>query len=364
MNKLRSIYLTVIVLLIAFSGCSKKEGISDDLSFLNTAASSNADKIFDISDDNSGNVKIMPLGNGISKFDVKFGDAAGESATVTPGGSVIHSYDEGSYTVTIDAYDIAGKVTTATYPLTLTYRAPENLQVAVGDDGVVSATADYAHSFKVYYGDVANETPVNLAVGETLPAHIYPAGGPYELKVIAESGGAATTTFTKTLFGFPIDFENASVDYFFGTFGNVVFSKADNPAPGGLNTSAKVGKYEKPAGAETWSGTYSPLDIGANLAYGRKVKVLVYNPSAANIGKQLNIELEAGVGASGAPANGVAVLKRPITTSGAWEELVFDFGSISAVPATARFEQLVLRFNDVASGTGETIYVDNFRITN
>lgn len=363
MNKLRLIYFSVIMLSVAISSC-KKEGISDDTGFLNTAGSSNADKIFDISDDNSGNVKIMPLGNGYSKFDIKFGDAGGESAIVTPGGSVTHSYPEGSYTVTIDGYDIAGKVTTTTYPLTLTYRAPENLQVSVGDDATVSASADYANSFQVYYGDVANETPTALAVGATLPAHIYPAGGPYELRVVAQSGGAATTTYTKTLFGFPIDFENASVDYFFGTFGNVVFSKADNPAPGGLNNSAKVGKYEKPTGAETWSGTYSPLDIAANLAYGRKIKVLVYNPSAANIGKQLNIELEWGTAASSAPANGVAVLKRPITTSGAWEELVFDFGTIPAVPATSRFEQLVLRFNDVASGTGETIYVDNFRITN
>jgi hypothetical protein len=363
MNKLRFIYFTVIMLSVSFSSC-KKEGISDDTGFLNTAGSSNADKIFDITDDNSGNVKITPLGNGFTKFDVKFGDAAGESATVTPGSSVTHSYAEGSYTVTIDGYDIAGKVTTATYPLSLTYRAPENLQVTVGDDAAISATADFANSFQVYYGDVANETPTTLAVGATLPAHIYPAGGPYQLKVVAQSGGAATTTYTKTLFGFPIDFENASVNYFFGTFGNVVFSTADNPAPGGLNTSAKVGKYEKPVGAETWSGTYSPLDIGMNLAYGKKIKVLVYNPSPANIGKQLNIELEAGVAASGAPANGVAVLKRPITTSGAWEELVFDFSPISAIPATARFEQLVLRFNDVASGAGETIYVDNFRITN
>lgn len=363
MNKLRSIYLTLLVITIVFSSC-EKEGISDDLGFLSTAGSSNADKIFDISDDNTGNVKITPFGNGFSKYEVKFGDAGAGSAVVMPGASVTHAYPEGSYTVTVDGYDIAGKVTTTTYPLTLTYRAPENLQVTVGDDATISATANYANGFQVYYGDVANEVPTALAVGQTLPAHIYPAGGPYQLRVVALSGGAATTTFTKTLFGFPIDFENAGVDYFFGTFGNAVFSKADNPAPAGLNTSAKVGKYEKPAGAETWSGTYSPLDIAANFAFGKKVKVLVYNPSAGNIGKQVNVELEWGTAASGAPANGVAVLKRPITTSGAWEELVFDFGTIPAIAATSRFEQLVLRFNDVASGAGEVIYLDNFRITN
>ncbi len=197
-----------------------------------------------------------------------------------------------------------------------------------------------------------------------MPPHIYAAGGPYTLRVVANSGGIAKTTYTKVLFGFPIDFENAAVDYFFGTFGNVVFTKVANPSATGMNTSANVGKYVKPTGAESWSGTYSPLNIPANIAHGKKIKVLVYNPDPANIGKRLNIELEAAVAGSSAPANGVAILKAPITTSGAWEELVFDFGTIAAIPATSRFSQLVLRFNDSAGGLNETIYVDNFRITN
>ncbi|HEY0354836.1 MAG TPA: hypothetical protein VGC29_01450, partial [Flavisolibacter sp.] len=141
-------------------------------------------------------------------------------------------------------------------------------------------------------------------------------------------------------------------------------STVDNPAPGGINTSAKVGRYVKPNGIPSWSGTYSPMNISINFAHGNKIKVLVYNPDAANIGKQLNMELEWGIAGTGAPANGVAVLKAPITTSGAWEELVFDFSTIAAIPNTARFEQMVLRFNDSANGAGETIYIDNIRITN
>jgi hypothetical protein len=57
-------------------------------------------------------------------------------------------------------------------------------------------------------------------------------------------------------------------------------------------------------------------------------------------------------------------LKVALTTSGAWEELVFDFGTIPAIPATAKFNQLVLRFNDSTDGAGAVIYVDNFRLTN
>lgn len=366
MTKLKLIYSIACLGVLSFAGCTKEDGIDNDLSFLSTAASANAAKIFDISNDNSGNVRITPLGTGVSSFTVNYGHGtgAGSSATVMPGYSTTHAYPEGTYTVVIDSKDIAGKVTSASYPLALTYRAPENVEVTIGADARIKATAKYANSFLVYYGDVVNETGTPLAIGAELPAHIYPAGGPYILKVIANSGGAAKTTYTRTLFGFPIDFENASVDYFFGTFGDVVFTKVANPSATGLNTSSMVGKYVKPTGVPSWSGTYSPLNIPANIAFGKKVKVLVYNPSPANIGKKLNIELEAGVAASNAPANGVAVLKAPITVSGVWEELVFDFSTIAAVPATSRFGQLVLRFNDGANGLNETIYVDNFRITN
>jgi hypothetical protein len=366
MKKLKLIYSIIFFGMMALTGCTKEDGIDDDLSFLNTAASSDAKKIFDISNDNSGNVRITPLGTGVSSFTVNFGHGtgAGASAVVMPGYSTTHSYPEGSYTVVIDSKDLAGKVTSASYPLALTYRAPENVTVDISGDTRVKATAAYANSFLVYYGDVTNETGTPMAIGQELPAHIYPAGGPYVLKVIAKSGGVASTTYTKTLFGFPIDFENAAVDYFFGTFGDVVFTKVANPSATGLNTSAMVGKYVKPTGVPSWSGTYSPLNIPMNLALGKKIKVLVYNPIAANIGKKLNIELEAAIAASNAPANGVAVLRVPITTSGAWEELVFDFSTIAAVPATSRFGQLVLRFNDSADGLNETIYVDNFRITN
>ena len=365
MKRLILIY-SLALLIILCNSCSKMDGIDPDTSFLSTAASENVAKIFDISNDNSGNVKITPTGNGVTSFKVIYGHGTGTagSAIVSPGGSSIHSYPEGNYTVSIEATDIAGKITTATYPLKLTYRAPENLAITIGSDMKVKATALYANSFLVYYGDVANEAGTSMAVGQELLPHIYPAGGPYVLKVVAQSGGAATTQSLKTLFGFPLDFESLTMDYFFGTFGNVVFAKVANPSATGVNTSATVGKYTKSVGANTWSGTYSPLNIPINFAHGNKIKVLVYNPDPANIGKKLNVELESRVTASGAPANGVGVLKVPITTSGAWEELVFDFSTIPNIPATSRFGQLVFRFNDVAVGTGEIIYLDNIRITN
>nr|WP_294905289.1 hypothetical protein [uncultured Lacibacter sp.] len=360
-KKLTAILCTAVL----FAACIKKDGIDQDLSFLNSASSANASKIFDISNNNSGVVKITPLGEGVSSFTVNYGHGTGASASavVLPGYSTSHVYPEGTYTVVIVAKDLAGHEKSTSYPLQVTYRAPENVTITTSDEMKVKATALYAKSFLVYYGDVANETGTPMAIDQELPPHTYPAsGGPFTLRVVALSGGAATTTATKTLFGFPIDFETAAVNYFFGTFGDVTFTKTANPAAGGLNTSATVGRYVKPAGVPNWSGTYSPLNIPLNFAYGKKVKVLVYNPDAANVGKMMNVELEWAIG--GTPANGVAVLKAPFTTSGAWEELVFDFSGNAGIPANAKFTQLVLRFNDAANGAGETFYVDNFRLTN
>jgi len=362
MKKIKFI-CSILFLIVVASGCTKIEGIDQDLSFLNSVSTSNPSKIFDISNDNSGNVKITPMADGAVSYTVNFGHGTGAaaSAKVSPGGSAVHSYPEGTYTVAIDAIDMAGVSTATTYPLTVTYRAPENVTIKVESNVVVSATALYAKSFLVYFGDVANEVGTPLAIGAKLPSHTYAAGGPYDLKVEALSGGAAKTTVTRTMFGLPLSFESPSMNYFFGTFGSgQLFATVDNPAKAGLNTSAKVGKFTR--GTEGWSGTYSPLDIPINFAQGNKIKVLVYNPDPAFIGKKLNVELEAAVG--GSPANGVGVVKTAVTTSGAWEELVFDFSGIAAITSTTKFNQLVLRYNDAESTPGAIIYIDDIRFTN
>ena len=360
--------IVALLILIVGAGCKKAVGVNDDTSFLNTATTSNPGKIFDISNDNSGNVRITPTGEGASSFTVKFGHGTGASAQadVMPGFSATHAYPEGSYTVTIISKSIGGKESTATYPLQVTYRAPENITVTTNADVhllKVKATALYAASYLVYFGDVANEVGTPLATGAEV-SHTYANAGTYNVKVEALSGGAAksekiTPVTIYDAFGFPITFDLTTINYFFGTFGdNQQFATVNNPNASGLNTSAKVGKFTR--GNQGWSGTYSPLNTALDMAQGKKIKVLVYNPDPALIGKKLNVELEAG----NSIANGVAVLKTAITTSGAWEELEFDFGTIAAIPSTEKFNQLVLRFNDAVDGPGAVIYVDNFRQTN
>ncbi len=357
----------LFVFLVGGTGC-EKDGIDDDTSFLTTATTTNAGKIFDISNDNSGNVKITPTAQGASSFIVKFGHGAGAAAqaNVMPGFSATHAYPEGSYTVSIVSKSASGIESSADYPLQVTYRAPENVTVTTSQSVhtlKVKATALYAASYLVYFGDVANETGTPLTTGGEV-SHNYTTAGTYNVKVVALSGGAAKTEKTTPItiydaFGLPITFDLSTVNDFFGTFGdNQQFTVVANPNASGLNTSAKVGKFTR--GHQSWSGTYSPLDMAIDMSLGKKIRVLAYNPDAALIGKRLNVELEAG----STLANGVAVLKTAFTTSGAWEELVFDFGTIANIPSTEKFKQLVLRFNDGVDGAGAVIYVDNFRQSN
>ncbi len=370
MKKITIIYSFALLLLVSAASCTLKDGIDQNLAFLTTAASGNVSKVFDISNDNSGKVRITPTGEGVSSFLVSFGHGTGASAsaTVLTGGNTTHAYPEGSYVVSIAATDMAGNQTTTTYPLVVTYRAPENIAVTLTQSVhnlKVSAKADYAASYMVYFGDVTNEAGTALASGAEI-SHVYATSGNYSVRVVALSGGAAksekvTPIIVTDPFGFPIDFDNAFISYFFGTFGGgQQFAVVANPSATGINTSAKVGKFTK--GFEGWSGTYSPLDVPIDFSNGKKIKVWVYNPDPALVGKKLNVELEAAVG--GSPSNGVAVLKVALTKSGAWEELVFDYGTIPAIPVTAKFGQLVLRFNDSFDGAGAIVYVDNFRLTN
>lgn len=364
---------SILFLAVVASSCTKIEGIDKDTSFLSTiVAPSNLSKIFDITNDNSGIVKITPLGEGVASFAVHFGHGTGAnaSAIIKPGATVIHAYPEGTYSVNIVSRNIKGDSIVNAYPLTLVYRAPENLVVTATPSGLnvkVKATADYAASFLVYFGDVTNEVGTPLAKGGQV-SHDYALIGTYNIKVVALSGGAAkiekVTPVTVTVpFGLPVDFDNVNIKYFFGTFGGgQKFAKVVNPNKSGLNVTDSVGIFTR--GWEGWSGTYSPLDYPIDMTKGKKIKVLVYNPDVARIGAKLNIELEAAQG--GSPANGVGVLKVAVTTSGAWEELVFDFSTIPAV-ATAKFNQLVLRYNDSAdgaAGVGAIIFIDNIRQTN
>ncbi|MCF8274646.1 MAG: PKD domain-containing protein [Flavobacteriaceae bacterium] len=366
MKKIKLSFGILLLLMVTIS-CAIEDGIDEDLTFLNSAVSNNVDAFFEISNDNSGNVKITPTGQGVTSFEINYGHGTADEAfdVVYPGSSTTHAYPEGNYSVSVIASDIAGNKTTTEYPLNVTYRAPENLTMntTVNVFNVkVSASALYAQSFLVYFGDVENEVGTPLAIGATTPDHTYASGGAYTIKVVALSGGAATSEVTKTIIIFdplalPYTCELASQNYLAGgTFGGVNYSIVDNPFSTGLNTSSKVVKFEKPIGAAEWAGTWKPLDVPIDLSTGTKIRMLVY---ATEVGKNVGLELQAST--NGAPNTVIFVAT---TVADQWEELIFDTTTNPNIPSGATYKQFNINYNRPNAGEGEIIYIDNIRVTN
>ena len=84
--------------------------------------------------------------------------------------------------------------------------------------------------------------------GETI-SHTYTNPGTYTIKVVAITGGVATTEYTQNvtvtipvIIGLPLDFESATLPYSFTNFGGASTVVANNTNSGGINSSAKVGE--------------------------------------------------------------------------------------------------------------------------
>jgi len=365
MKKIKLIF-SLVVLLAVMIRCSIPDGISQDLTFDKTAAPTGVAALINVSTDNSGDVTITPSASGAGTYDVYFGDGTTYPTNVQFGGNVTHKYKEGNYTIKVVTRGLNGVNIEKTYPIALVFRTPESLTVTFTKNIhnlKVKASALYAASYLVYFGDAgATEVGTPMANAEEV-SHNYAVAGIYNVKVIALSGGAAktekiTAVTINDAFEFPITFESPFVVYSFVVSGGFTYSKVANPNVSGVNTSATVGKFSKIVGSASNSDSTSKFDNPIDFSTGKTVKVWAYNPNAANIGKKVTMELGS--------AGGTAVLKVAFTKSGAWEELVFDFSTISpAIPATTKFTQMVIRFNDTSIGrSGETFYLDEFRLTN
>ena len=149
-------WLMSALLLVA---CTKTE--FTDTSFVDRGeAPSELSAMFEITQDNTGLVTITPNGVGAVAYEVYYGDGNNTPAKVVAGKNTTHVYQEGVYPVKIIGYSVSGKKTEVTKQLTVTFRAPENLEVSVTVDPAnnykvnVSATALYETNFKVYFGEV------------------------------------------------------------------------------------------------------------------------------------------------------------------------------------------------------------------
>jgi len=363
MNTIKYMFRFVLLLLVV-TGCKKE--MNDDLSFLESAEKSDKlSAMFDITQDNTGKVTITPNGEGAISYDIYFGDGTTLPAKVAAGKSTTHKYAEGVFNVRIVGYNVAGQTTEATKSLTVSFRAPENLEVIAVVDAVnnfkvnVSAKAIYETMFRVYFGDVPNEVPVSFLEGETI-SHIYAATGTYTVRVVALSGGAATTEFTKSItivdpLLLPITFESPSINYTFTNFDGGVVTRINNPQINGINTSAKVGRMVKNAG-QVWGGSLIALSSPMNFSVNKVFRMKVFSP---RIGAKVLLKVE------NATNGGISFEKEVTTTvANVWEDLAFDFNAINTGNT---YQKIVLIFELGTLGDGSanfTFLFDDIRLSN
>jgi len=356
--------LSLGFLFAVLAGC--KKDINDDLSLIASGqAPAKISALFQITQDNTGLVTITPNGEGAVRYEVYYGDGTAAPALLAAGKNTTHIYAEGQYNVKIIAYDVTGITTELTKPLTVTFKAPENLVVTAVIDPAnpykldVSATALYETFFQVYFGDVPNEVPQNFNEGD-IKSHVYASIGTYTLRVVALSGGAATTSYTTTItitdpVLLPITFESSTVNYAWNNFDGGVVTVINNPQSNGINTTAKVARMVKNAGQPwggSWIGLGGPIDFSADRVFRMKVfsprvgaKVLLKVENRANPG--INFEKE--------------VLT---TVANAWEDMAFDYRTINTTNA---YDNIVIIFDLGIMGDGSpnfTFLMDDIRLTN
>ncbi|MGZ3757791.1 MAG: hypothetical protein ACXVAY_06055 [Mucilaginibacter sp.] len=370
MKILKYFALFIIPICIAI-GCKKDQ--FGDLSLVTTAASaSNVSVMFNITHDNTGIVTITPNGAGVVKYSVYFGDATTNPVTVAAGQNVTHTYAEGNYQVKIVGYDLKGGSATITQPLVVSFIAPQNLAVnlnAVNLSVNVSATAKYATFFKIYFGDSTNVTPVPFtnALASQVITHNYAKAGTYVVKVVALSGGAATTqlldtvTLTGKQINLPVTFDDPTVNYTVSDFGGNVSTLVADPT----NSSNHVMRSVKTAGALFYAGTTIGTGLGFSSAVpltaaNKKMTVMVYSPAA---GIDVKLKLDSHTN----PNNGLSVETDVLTTKvNQWETLTFDFSKqASGTPAlnlSNKYDLASIFFDFGNTGTGATYYFDNLQM--
>jgi hypothetical protein len=351
--------ISILIVTLFLSGCEKDSDIFDIIESVDSPTNISAD--FFITQDNSGLVTISPNGEGVTQFQVYFDAENDEFATVGIGESIDRVYSEGNYQVRIVGVSLNGNSAEVLQPLVVSFLPPENLVVTIENDPInnfqinVSATADYATMFEVYFGDVENEEATPLMVDETI-SHVYEEVGVYDVRVVAISGmdGAIDTTVTVSILNpleLPIDFEDASLDYSFVDFGNVISTVVANPDISDNNQSLRVGQSTKPANAEVWGGTLLELDDPIDFSSLINLGINVWSPESGIIVK---LKVENATNPDISYESDLIV-----SSSNTWEELNFDF---SGADLSQEFHKVVLFFDFGNPGNDNTYYFDDIKL--
>jgi hypothetical protein len=354
--------------LIFLAGCQKD--LFNDISFLDSVSSSaKLSALYDITQDNTGVVTITPNGEGVTYYEVYYGDNTKTPVKVLPGKNTVHQYVEGVYKVKIVGYNSLGVKTEATQDLTVSFKAPEDLKMTLTQNGLaltVDATALYETYYKVFFGDSNNVTPIPFKTfieGQPI-TYTYAKAGTYDVKVVALSGGAASSELVKTIkvgkqIDLPIGFDDVNYDYTFGDFGGAAYSIVADPK----DASNKVMKVIKTAGAEVWAGTTMSTNLGLAKAIPLKsgattMQARVYSPAA---GLKIKLKVEDRTNGN------IAVETDAMTTvANTWEVLEFDFANQSsgtpAINFANTYDKASIFFDFGTAGSGKVFYMDDLKM--
>ena len=359
--------ISVFVLTILF-GCSND---SKELDLEAIAAPTNISAKISISPDNTGNVTIIPIGEGVSQFEVHYGDTTVEPALLGAGVATSHRYGEGTFTVKIIGITVNGKKSEYTKAITISFFPPTNLVANVSISSLntmevnVNATADFETNFKVYFNSAdPNDVPETFLQGETL-SHVYANPGTYSVKIYAVSGSAqsavphtqSVTVTRSVLVLLPLDFDSTTLPYTFLNFDGGTSTRVANPDPSGINTSPFVAKMVKGPG-QPWGGSLIALSSPIDFSVNKKFKVKVYSP---RVGAKLLLKVEN-------LTNGSIAFEKEVTctVANAWQELSFDYTAIPT-SATISYQKLVFIFDLGTQGDASpnyTFYFDSILLTN
>ena len=358
------IIISIFVLTIFF-GCSKD---TKDIDLEAIAAPVNISAKISIAPDNTGNVTIIPIGEGVSQFEVYYGDTTVEPALLGAGVATTHRYSEGTFTVRIVGITVNGKRSEYTKVITISFFPPTNLQVTVAVSTLntmdinVTASADFETNFKIYYGENPNEIPETFLQGET-KSHTYTNPGTYQVKVYAVSGSAQSvvpftqmvTVSRSVLVQLPLDFDSTTLPYTFVNFDGGNVTRVANPFSTGINTTPFVAKMIKGPG-QVWGGSLIALSSPINFSVNKKFKVKVYSP---RVGARLLLKVE------NLTNGGISFEKEATcTVANAWQELTFDYTAIST---TNSYQKMVFIFDLGTIGDASanyTFYFDSIILTN
>jgi hypothetical protein len=354
--------LSIILITTLIWSCNEEE--FGDTSFVDSiAVPTNVSAGVNVVPDNSGLTLITPTGDGVASYVVDFGDGSDTSESLAPGEYAEHVYVEGTYEATITATNLKGKSAEGKQTVVVSFRAPENMVITAEIDSAnpfslnVSATADFASSFLVYF-DTSNPDEVGtpLEIDGTV-SNEYASVGDYTIKVVALSGGAETSELEQQVtisspIVFPINFEVFDTSAFIG-FGGASATVIDNPKTDG-NASAKVGEIVK-GGPESWAGNVITMSSPIDFSNRKAIKMNVWSPRS---GGKLILKIE---NINDANIN----IEKEVTLNGNsnWEEVTFD---LSDIDESQSYQKLVFFFDFGvvgAGGTDWTFYVDDINQT-